>query len=70
MKKKYTEPTIAIFTVNVNQIVAASSVEFATGENYNAEQYDDTERLLRGGGDADARDNIFDNNHSVWDNAW
>ncbi len=64
MKKKYTEPTIAIFTVNVNQIVAASSVKIdndaSASDEYEVDGYNN-----------DARENnIFDNNHSIWDNAW
>lgn len=62
MKKHYIEPTITIFNITITNIVAESVVisnKDASGE------------YVSGDGNTDAReDNIFDNNHSIWDNAW
>ena len=60
MKKKYIEPELLIIKISpINNIVAESSHTVLDDTEGN---YDD---------DGDARENnIFDNNHSIWDNAW
>ena len=59
MKKKYIEPELLIIKISPINIVAESS-------GTNIDNTPGTEDIDVG----DARDNIFDNNHSIWDNAW
>lgn len=65
MKKHYIEPTITIFTFTANTtIMVGSTAEIDKNKDASGE-------YVSGDGNTDAReDNIFDNNHSIWDNAW
>lgn len=62
MKKKYTEPTIAIFNVIITNIVAGSVANIV---NDDAE-----ETFIVDDGNNDAREDVFNNNHAIWDDAW
>ena len=60
MKKKYIKPELLIIKFTPINIVAGSPSDTTVDENPG-----DFEA------DGDARENnIFDNNHSIWDNAW
>ena len=63
MKKQYIKPSSAVYTFTITHMVAES-----------ARKTDDpADEGFDGGGEGntDAReDNIFNNNHSIWDNAW
>ena len=63
MKKQYIEPTIAIFNITITNIVAESVV---ISNEYAKEDY------IVGYGNTDAREdnNIFREDHNVWDNLW
>ena len=67
MKKKYIKPYFMVFKVHPVQIIA-ESIPF--------ENKTDSGNALDGSssGEQDnsawSRDNIFDNNHAIWDNAW
>ncbi len=66
MKKQYIEPTVAIYTVSITNMVA--------GIGSTAQKTDDpADEGFDGGGEGntDAReDNIDNNRYSIWDNAW
>lgn len=70
MKKQYIEPTTAIYTVSITNMVAGIG-STATKTEESAEALEDiTEEqreLLYGGGDTDARNG---GGTSIWDNAW
>ncbi len=66
MKKQYIEPTIAIFTFTANTtiMVAGSTAQIDKNE-------DASDKYVSGDGNSDSREgDIFNNNHSIWDNAW
>ena len=67
MKKKYIKPYFMVFKVHPVQIIA-ESIPF---EN-KTDSGNDLDGSSSGEQDNSAwsRDNIFDNNHSIWDNAW
>ena len=65
MKKKYIKPYFMVFKVHPIQVIAES---FSIMENSG---YDlDGSSSGEQDNSAWSRDNIFDNNHSIWDNAW
>ena len=63
MKKQYIKPTIATYTLNpVRNIFTGSIIEFGGDASVD---------YIEGDGNNDSReDNIFNDNRSVWDNAW
>ena len=66
MKKKYIKPYFMVFKVHPVQIIA---------ESFSMENKTDSGNELDGSTESGdnsqwSRDNIFDNNHSIWDNAW
>jgi hypothetical protein len=64
MKKHYIEPTLTIFTFTANTTIMVGSTAEIANE-------DASDEYVSGDGNSDARENnIFDNNHSIWDNAW
>lgn len=64
MKKQYIEPTIAIFTFTANTTIMVGSTAEIANEDASGE-------YVSGDGNSDSREgDIFDNNHSIWDNAW
>lgn len=68
MKKKYIKPYFMVFKVHPVQIIAESLsiMENKTDSGY---ELDGTKSAEQDNSQW-SRDNIFDNNHSIWDNAW
>lgn len=68
MKKTYIEPYCKVHKVHPIQVIAES---FSIMENKTDSGYDlDGSSSGEQDNSAWSRDNIFDNNHSIWDNAW
>ena len=66
MKKQYIEPTTAIYTVSITNMVAGIGSTATKTEDPADEGFDGG-----GGGNTDAReDNNTSNGYSIWDNAW
>ena len=63
MKKKYIKPYFMVFKVHPVQIIA-ESIPF---ENY---ELDGTKSEVQDNSVWSREGDIFNNNHSIWDNAW
>lgn len=64
MKKKYIKPYFMVFKVHPVQVIAESFSIMETGDELDGSSSGEQDNS------AWSRDNIFDNNHLIWDNAW